>query len=162
MRKLIPLIFAALTLGCKAVPVAAQTAPAPTMLRPGRMQAQAHGAANRPDKAPEYPGGPDALGAFFQENVKYPEAARVKSITGNVLLTALVGADGRLSGLKVAQPLTPECDAEALRVAALLPPWHPARRKGVAVPVAIQFPVPFGNAEVVKFVQEPVRKNDAK
>ena len=160
MRKLIPLIFTALALGFTAVPAAAQTAP--TVLRPGRMQAQAHGAANRPDQAPEYPGGPDALGAFFQANVRYPDAARVKGVTGNVLLTALVGADGRLSALAVAQPLTPECDAEALRVAALLPPWQPARRKGFPVPVAIQFPVPFGNADVVKFVQEPVRKNDAK
>ena len=162
MRNFVSLFFAASAAGFAAAPAAAQTAPAPTVLRPGRMQAQAHGAANRPDKAPEYPGGPDALGAFFQANVRYPDAARVKGVTGNVLLTALVGADGRLSALAVAQPLTPECDAEALRVAALLPPWQPARRKGFPVPVAIQFPVPFANADVVKFVKEPVRKNDAK
>ncbi len=137
-------------------------ASAQTVLRPKRMQVQAHGAANRPDQAPEYPGGPDALGAFFQENIKYPDAARVKGITGNVLLNARVAADGRLSGFVLAQPLEPACDAEALRVAALLPAWHPARRKGFPVAVSIQFPVPFANADIVKFVKEPVRKNDAK
>lgn len=137
-------------------------AAAQTVLHPRRMQAQAHGAANRPDQAPEYPGGPEALGAFFQEKVQYPDAARVKGITGNVLVNALVAADGRLANFVVAQPLEPACDAEALRVAALLPPWHPARRKGVAVPVSIQFPVPFANADVVKFVKEPIRRNDAK
>ncbi|MFD1466832.1 energy transducer TonB [Hymenobacter caeli] len=129
-------------------------APAPVVLRPGHMQAQAHGgAANRPDKAPQYPGGPQALGAFFQDHLKYPEAARVKSITGNVLLSATVGTDGQLSGLKVAQPLSPECDAEALRVAALLPPWQPATRLGVPLPVAIQLPVPFGNGATLKVLK---------
>ena len=156
------LFFATSALALVATSAMAQTAPAPTVLRPGRMQAQAHGASNRPDKSPEYPGGPNALGAFFQENIKYPEAARVKGISGNVLLNAQVGADGQLTGFSVAQPLSPECDAEALRVANLLPPWHPARRKGFPVAVAIQFPVPFANAGVVKFVKEPIRKNDAK
>ena len=126
----------------------------PTVLRPGRMQAQPHGgSANRPDKAPQYPGGPQAMGKFFQENLQYPEAARVKNITGNVVLNATVGADGRLSGFSVAQSLAPACDAEALRVAALLPAWHPASRKGVPLPVAIQLPVPFGNADVLKVIK---------
>ena len=130
----------------------AQTTPAkqPTVLRPGRMQVQAHGAANRPDKAPEFPGGAAALGEFFQQTVKYPEAARVKGLTGNVLVQATVGADGTLSGLKVNQSLSPECDAEALRAVALLPAWQPARRKGVPVPVAIQIPVPFANGDILR------------
>ncbi len=132
----------------------AQTAPVPTVLRPGRMQAQAYGgAANRPEKAPQYPGGPQALGTFFQDNLKYPEAARVKSITGNVLLSATVGPDGRLGDLKVAKSLSPECDAEALRVAALLPPWQPATRLGVPLPVAIQLPVPFGNGATLNVLK---------
>ncbi|WP_162550303.1 energy transducer TonB [Hymenobacter nivis] len=132
----------------------AQTAPAPIVLRAGHMQAQARGGApNRPDKAPQYPGGPQALGAFFQDNLKYPEAARVKSVTGNVLLNATVGPDGRLGNLKVAQSLSPECDAEALRVAALLPPWHPATRLGVPLPVAIQLPVPFGNGTILNVLK---------
>ncbi|GAA4369548.1 hypothetical protein GCM10023185_43280 [Hymenobacter saemangeumensis] len=129
----------------------AQQAPPPTVLRPGKMQPQAYGgAANRPDKAPQFPGGAPALGVFFQQHVKYPEAARVKGITGNVLLTAVVGADGTLSDFKVAQPLSPECDAEALRAAALLPAWQPGSRKGVPLPVMIQLPVPFGNGDILK------------
>jgi protein TonB len=114
------------------------------------MQAQAHGAANRPDKAPAFPGGAPALGVFFQQHVKYPDAARVKGINGNVLLTATVGIDGTLSDFKVAKSLSPDCDAEALRAAAELPAWQPATRKGVPVPVMIQLPVPFGNASILK------------
>ena len=134
-------------------PFATLAQQSPTVLRPGRMQAQAHGAANRPDKAPEFPGGAAALGEFFQQTVKYPEAARVKGITGNVLVQATVGANGALSGLKVNQSLSPECDSEALRAVALLPAWQPARRKGVPVPVAIVVPVPFANGDVLKVVK---------
>ena len=137
----------------------AQTVPVPSpaqahVLRPGRMHVQAHGGpTNRPDKAPQYPGGPQGLGTFFQDNLTYPEAARVKSITGNVLLNATVGLDGRLGNLKVAQSLSPECDAEALRVAALLPPWQPATRLGIPLPMAIQLPVPFGNGATLKVLK---------
>lgn len=130
---------------------AQQPAPAPpTVLRPGHMQAQARGSANRPDGAPQFPGGAAALGAFFQEHLKYPEAARVQHLTGNVVLTATVDASGALRNFQVAQPLSPACDAEALRVAAELPAWQPATRHGVPIPVRIQFPVPFGNGAILQ------------
>ncbi|OGX83963.1 energy transducer TonB [Hymenobacter coccineus] len=142
-------------------------APRPERKRcPRRPLPRPHGAARRPHagagprrggqparQSPAVPRGPQALGTFFQENLKYPEAARVKSITGNVLLNATVGPDGRLSGFKVAQSLSPECDAEALRVAALLPPWQPATRLGVPLPVAIQLPVPFGNGATLQVLK---------
>ena len=61
---------------------AQQPAPAPTqqpiVLQRGHMQVQAHSAANRPDRAPVYPGGEQALGLFFLEHLKYPDAARAK------------------------------------------------------------------------------------
>ncbi|WP_156126269.1 energy transducer TonB [Hymenobacter sp. DG25B] len=133
----------------------AQTQPAPapkqpTVLRPGHMQAQRTPATNRPDVPPQFPGGAEALGEFFALNVQYPEAARVKQITGSVLTAFTVEADGRLSNATVVKGLSPECDAEALRVLALLPPWKPATRKGVALPVQVQLPVPFANSQIVE------------
>ncbi|SHL47976.1 energy transducer TonB [Hymenobacter psychrotolerans] len=125
----------------------------PIELKAGRMQAQARPAANRPDVAPQYPGGAQAMGAFFQENVKYPEAARVKSLTGNVEVTATVGTDGRLSNPVVAKSLSAECDAEALRVLALMPAWKPATRKGEPVPVQVRLPVPFANGSILEVEQ---------
>jgi protein TonB len=130
------------------------TAPkAPIELKAGRMQAQARPAANRPDVAPQYPGGAPAMGAFFQQQMRYPEASRAKGITGNVEITATVGADGRLTNPVVVKSLAPDCDAEALRVLALMPAWKPATRKGAPVPVQVRLPVPFGNSQILKVEQ---------
>ncbi|WP_345115557.1 energy transducer TonB [Hymenobacter algoricola] len=133
-----------LTLGAQAQ----QPAPAraPVVLRPGRMQAQARPAPNRPDVPPQFVGGAAALGAFFQLHIKYPEVARINKVTGNVLTRFTIEADGRVSGPQVTQSLSPECDAEALRVLGLMPAWKPATRKGQPVAIQVQLPVPFGNS----------------
>lgn len=131
----------------------ASTSSKPVELKAGRMQAQARPASNRPDVAPSFPGGADALGAFFQQNIKYPETSGVNNPTGNVLVTATIEANGRLSNPVVAQSLSPAQDAEALRVLALLPAFKPATRKGQPVPVQISLPVPFGNGQILKVEQ---------
>lgn len=125
----------------------------PIELRADHMQAQARPAANRPDVPPQYPGGAQAMGAFFQQNIKYPEATSAKQVTGNVEVTATVQADGRLHNPVIAKSLSPACDAEALRVLALMPPWKPATRKGQPVAVQVRLPVPFGNAQILKVEQ---------
>jgi protein TonB len=125
----------------------------PVELKAGRMQAQARPAANRPDVAPQFPGGAEALGGFFQRNIKYPETSGVSNPTGNVLVTATIDTDGRLRNPVVAQSLSAAQDAEALRVVGLLPAFKPATRKGQPVPVQISLPVPFGNAQILKVEQ---------
>lgn len=134
---------------------AQQPAPASTptqqtiVLDPAHMTVPRHSDPNRPDRAPVYPGGGQAMGLFFLEHLKYPEAARAKGFTGKVLVTATVNADGSLSSPVVAQSLSPECDAEALRVVSLLTGWQPAMRRSRPVAVLIQLPVPFGAAGVM-------------
>ena len=143
--------FLLLLVAAHAVQAQQPAAPkAPIELKAGRMQAQARPAANRPDVAPQYPGGAQALGAFFQQQIRYPEASRVKGITGNVEVTATVGADGRLTNPVVAKSLAADCDAEALRVLALMPAWKPATRKGQPVAIQAQLPVPFGDTSTLK------------
>jgi protein TonB len=127
-------------------------AKAPITLSPGNMQLQAGGGAeNRPDRAPEFPGGEEAMGEFFAKNVQIPVKAKQARVTGDVLVTATVGPDGKLTSPKVAKGLTPECNAEALRVVQAMPAWQPATRRGVPVATMVQVPVPFDNAAVTKF-----------
>jgi protein TonB len=134
----------------------AQTRPAPAKapitLAPGNMQLQpGGGATNRPDKAPSFPGGEEAMGEFFTQNVQVPAKAKQARVNGDVIVTATVGTDGKLTSPKVAKGLTPECNAEALRVVQAMPAWQPATRRGVPVPIMVQVPVPFDNASVTDF-----------
>ncbi|MBC6607280.1 energy transducer TonB [Hymenobacter sp. BT188] len=140
-----------------AVVWAQQTTKAPVVLKPGQMQAQAKPAANRPDVPPQFPGGAQAMNDFFQKQVKYPAVARDKSITGNVVTTFTVEADGRVSKPAVITSLSPECDAEALRVLSQMPAWKPATRKGQPVAVQVRLPVPFGNSSIIE-VEKPKGK----
>ncbi|TDN37867.1 TonB family protein [Hymenobacter sp. UV11] len=127
-------------------------AKAPVVLTPGNMQLQAGGGAeNRPDHPPTFPGGEEAMGEFFTQHVQIPVKAKQARVTGDVIVMATVGTDGKLINLKVTKGLTPECNAEALRVVQTLPPWQPATRRGVPVPVLVQVPVPFNNAGVTSF-----------
>jgi len=134
----------------------AQTKPAPAkapiVLTPGNMQLQAGGGAeNRPDHPPTFPGGEEAMGEFFSQNVQIPVKAKQARVTGDVIVQATVDVTGKLTNPKIAKGLTPECNAEALRVVQTLPAWQPATRRGVPVPVLVQVPVPFDNAGVTKF-----------
>ncbi|MBF9237800.1 energy transducer TonB [Hymenobacter sp. BT683] len=155
-----------LMLAAAPVAMAQQPAPAPAdqktiVLKPGHMQVQANPAANRPDRAPVYPGGEQALGLFFLQNINYPEAARAKQLGGIVLVTATVNADGSVTNPVVAKSLSPECDAEALRVVPLLTGWQPAMRRGRPLAVLIQLPVPFGGAGEMRVEQsrrQPLNK----
>lgn len=143
------LLLAAPLAGWAQAPPAAR---APVVLSPGHRPPTS--AAGRPDRPPIFPGGEEALSDFFAQNVQVPAKAKAARVTGSVLVTATVGADGHLTSPKVAQGLTPECNAEALRVVQLLPPWQPATRRGAPVPVLVQVPVPFDNAGVVRFEQD--------
>lgn len=140
------------------VALAQQPAPAPAeqktiVLKPGDMQVQAKPATNRPDRAPVYPGGEQALGLFFLQNINYPAAAKAKELSGVVLVNATVNVDGTVSNPVLAKSLSPECDAEAQRVVALMSGWQPAMRRGRPLPVLIQLPVPFGGAGEMRVEQ---------
>ncbi|TGE29637.1 energy transducer TonB [Hymenobacter metallicola] len=146
------LFFLLLALGLAARAQAQQptSAQQPVVLKPGRMQVQRNPAANRPDVPPQFVGGAQKLSEFFQQNVKYPEAARVNKVTGTVLTSFTIDTDGRVSGPSVVKSLSPECDAEALRVLGLMPAWKPATRKGQPVAIQVQLPVPFGDTSTLK------------
>ncbi len=103
---------ATLLLGC--APMAASAAqPSPLTIRVERM--------------PQYPGGEQAMREFVEANLRYPAATGCPA--GKVVVQVLVGVDGRVADAQVLRSLTPECDAEALRVASMLQ-YEPGRANG--------------------------------
>ncbi len=95
------------------------------------------------EQMPEYPGGMEALMAYFREQVKYPADAKEKKIQGRVLVKFIVEKDGSVSNVKVVQKAYPSLDAEALRVVKAMPKWQPGKHEGKAVRVKYNIPIAF-------------------
>ena len=92
---------------------------------------------------PRFPGGEIELMKFISRNVKYPAEARDKHVQGWVILTFIVEKDGSISNVRVARPVDPSLDAEAIRVVQSMPKWEPAKQRGQAVRVRYTVPIQF-------------------
>ena len=63
---------------------------------------------------------------YLKANLKYPDKAKQDNVQGKVIITFVVERDGRLTNIKVARSVSPECDKEAIRLLQTSPKWHPA------------------------------------
>jgi TonB family protein len=95
------------------------------------------------EEMPEFPGGMKALMDYLSTNVKYPEAAKQAGISGRVTTAFVVGEDGVIRDVKVLRSVSPELDAEAIRVMSSMPKWKPGKQDGKPVPVRYTVPVNF-------------------
>ncbi len=84
-----------------------------------------------------------SLGSYLGDNIHYPEVARLKGITGRVVVEFVVMEDGTISTALVSQSVYPAIDEEALRVVAAMPKWSPGRQNGKTVKVLYSQPVTF-------------------
>ena len=91
----------------------------------------------------EFPGGMQELVETFKKNLRYPKIARKQRIQGAVFTSFVVDKDGTIYDVKVVKGISEECDQEAMRVIALLTPWHPGRQRGRAVKSRFVLPIRF-------------------
>jgi TonB family protein len=95
------------------------------------------------DKMPEYPGGIKAFMDMMMSNMIYPEKAKQEGTEGRVIVQFDVNVDGTLSDVNVARSVSPELDAEAVRLIGLSEKWTPGESNGVPVKVKYTVPVSF-------------------
>lgn len=95
------------------------------------------------DQMPVFPGGDQALMQFLAANMQYPDTARLAGIEGRVISRFVVGTDGQIEDVHIQRSLSPECDAEVIRVITSMPKWTPARHEGKVVRVYYMLPVVF-------------------
>ena len=96
------------------------------------------------DQIAEYKGGVTALVAFLNENIKYPAEAKAAGVSGRVIVSFTIGADGSVSDVKVRKGVDEALDAEAVRVVKLTSgQWEPASNDGVPVATVYTLPVSF-------------------
>ena len=99
---------------------------------------------------PEFPGGMDQMAKFLSENIKYPEEAKDKGVSGRVFISYVIEKDGSVSSAKVMRGIGGGCDEEALRVVNAMPKWKPGLMKGKPVRVNYMIPVNFKLDDNVK------------
>ena len=95
------------------------------------------------EKMPEFEGGVENMMKFLQTNIKYPEEAKKKGTQGRVVVQFVVEKDGSIVESKVVKSVSPELDAEALRVVKAMPKWIPGEQRGKKVRVLFTLPVSF-------------------
>ena len=95
------------------------------------------------EKRAEFPGGEFALYKFLADNIVYPEQAAKAGEQGRVVLNFTVLADGSITDINVVHSVSPELDAEAVRVAGTMPRWTPGESGGKPVASAYVLPITF-------------------
>ena len=96
------------------------------------------------EEKPMFMGGDaNTFSKWVNERLQYPEIAKENGIQGRVILQFVVGADGKISNVKVVRGVDPSIDKEAVRVVQSSPNWTPGKQRDRAVKVTYTFPVIF-------------------
>jgi protein TonB len=96
------------------------------------------------EQMPEFAGGTEEMYKYLGKNIMYPPNARENSVEGKVVLTFVVGSDGKISQIEqVGKKLGWGCDEEAIRVVKSMPAWTPGKQNGKAVTVKFTLPIRF-------------------
>jgi len=95
------------------------------------------------EEMPMFPGGDSELLKYIAENTIYPEVSKMQNMQGRVIIRFCVTADGGVSQISVLKGVSPELDAEAIRVVKSLPSFKPGKQGGKPVPVWYMVPITF-------------------
>ena len=95
------------------------------------------------EEMPQFPGGMGEAMRFLAKNIKYPVESQKAKIEGRVIVQFVVKENGKVADIKVMRGVSPELDAEAMRVVGLMPDWIPGKQRGKAVPVKYTMPIMF-------------------
>ena len=81
------------------------------------------------------------MGHFF--DIKYSEKVKEDEIQGKVFVNFIIAKDGKIKDVSIKESVSPELDAEAMRVVKMMPNWIPGEKDGKTVAVEIILPVNF-------------------
>ncbi len=96
------------------------------------------------EKAPEFPGGMDAMMKYLYENIKYPAEAEAAGKDGRAIVQFIVKKDGSIGNVEIIRSSGDNSlDTEAIRVIASMPKWNPGTQGGKPVNVKFTMPVVF-------------------
>ncbi|MEA1875666.1 MAG: M56 family metallopeptidase [Bacteroidota bacterium] len=80
---------------------------------------------------------------WVQSQVKYPEEAKKKKISGTVYANFVINEEGKVESIKIVRGAHELLDKEVIRVIKLSPVWIPGKQRGKNVKVSMAIPVKF-------------------
>ena len=80
---------------------------------------------------------------FLAMNLRYPEAAMKSGKSGKVVVRFVVSKTGKVENPEIMRSISPELDAEALRVVGTLPNFIPGQSDGKPVACHYALPISF-------------------
>lgn len=83
------------------------------------------------------------LDKWVYQYLKYPEKALLEGVQGRVMVDFIIEKDGSVKDVRVVKGVSPELDAEALKVVGASPKWKPGRVAGNKVRTSMTIPVEF-------------------
>lgn len=92
---------------------------------------------------PEFPGGENGLKKYLSKNIRYPLYSQMRGIQGRVLVIFVVAKSGSIIKTEIKESVSPDIDAEALRLVKRMPKWKPGLQDGEAVDVKYILPINF-------------------
>ncbi len=92
---------------------------------------------------PQFPGGAVEFMKWLTKHLRYPYKAREKKVQGKVLAVFYVEKDGHVTGIRVTQSLSVECDREAMRVLRMMPDWKPGIQNDKPCRTKVCIPIVF-------------------
>lgn len=96
------------------------------------------------ESKPSFMGGDqNDFSKWVSQNLVYPEIAKENGVSGKVILTFTLTADGKVTNVKVLKGIDAALDKEAVRVVSSSPKWTPGKQRDRAVKVQFIFPVHF-------------------
>ena len=95
------------------------------------------------DSMPKYPEGTRKMSEFLMQQLTYPEFEKNNKIQGRVVISFVIGADGRICRPSVILPLSPGIDRAAVKAVLDMKPWIPGKMNGTPVNVRMAIPLIF-------------------
>lgn len=98
------------------------------------------------DQRPLFLNSPDPrtfLEKWVYQYLKYPEKAILDGTQGRVMVEFVIEKDGKVTEVKVVKGVSPELDAEAVKVVSASPKWKAGRVSGNKVRTSMTIPVEF-------------------
>lgn len=100
-----------------------------------------------PEVRPRFVGGDKAFMAYLGKNIRYPQQALQRRVSGRVYVNFILSAQGKVQDAHVVSGPGSGLNDEALRLIWLMPPWEPGRSNGQPVRVACTVPISFNSEQ---------------